>query len=121
MSVVRKSDNVIQLTINGGDGNPITISGLADLEVLVYQSPKSIVQRWLKSDGDITTVNDAAGIVSVNFDRANSKLLNFKIEDCKMEVIASFTDASFADNIRREVDTDIELTTVEDSPTAYEV
>jgi len=120
MAIVRKSDNVIQITINGGDGNPITITDLLDLEIVAYQFPKSIVQRWKLSDSEITIVDDVNGIVSVNFDRANTKLLNFKIEDCKLEVIASFTDADFADNIRREVDTDIELTTIEDSPTAYE-
>lgn len=118
MAIVRKSDNVIQLTINGADGNPITISGLADLEVVAYQLPKAIIQRWLMSDGDVTTVNDAGGIVSVNFDRANTKLMNFKIEDCKLEVIASFSDTDFEDDIRREVDTDIELAVIEDSPTA---
>ena len=83
MSIVRKSDNVIQVTILGGNGLPLTISSLADLEILAYQLPKAIVQRWLMSDGDVT-------------------------------------DTDFADNLRREVDTDIELTTVEDSPTAYE-
>lgn len=120
MSVVRKSDNVIQVTVNGGDGNPLTISALADLEIIAYQLPKTIIQRWLLSDGDITTINDAGGIVQVNFNRSNTKLLNFKIEDVKIEVIGSFTDSDFSDNIRREVDTDVELTTVEDSPTAYE-
>lgn len=120
MAIVRKSDNVIQLTVNGGDGNPLTISNMADLEILVYQKPKTIIQRWLKSEGQITTVNDAGGVVSVNFDRANSKLLNFRIEDVKLEVVGSFTDATFAGGIRREVATDIELTIVEDSPTAYE-
>lgn len=121
MAIVRKSDNVIQLTVYGGDGNPLTISNMADLEILVYQKPKSIIQRWLKSDGEITTVNDSGGVVSVNFDRANSKLLNFKIEDVKLEVIGSFTDSDFEGGIRREVATDIELTIVEDSPTAYEI
>lgn len=120
MSIVRKTDNVIQLTVNGGDGNPVTITDLEDLEVVAYQEPKTIIQRWKLSDSNITVVNDAGGVVQVNFDRSNSKLLNFKIEDCKLEVVASFTDTDFADNIRREVDTDIELTTVEDSPTAYE-
>jgi len=120
MAIPRRTDNVIQITVNGGDGNPITITGLADLEIVAYQLPKSIVQRWKLSDADITVVNDSGGVVSVNFDRANTKLLNFKIEDCKLEVIASFADADFADSIRREVDTDIELATVEDSPTAYE-
>jgi methyl coenzyme M reductase subunit C-like uncharacterized protein (methanogenesis marker protein 7) len=120
MAIVRKSDNVIELTINGSDGNPITITGMADLEVVAYQLPKTIIQRWLLSDAEITIEDDAGGVVSVNFDRANTKLLNFKIDDCKLEVIASFTDSNFADNIRREVDTDIELTIVEDSPTAYE-
>lgn len=121
MSVVRKSDYTIRVTVIGGDGNPITISALADLEIVAYQLPKTIIQRWLKSDGDVVTVNDSAGIVDVYFDRSNTKLLNFKNEDCKLEVIATFTDANFADGLRREVDTDIELTTVEDSPTAYEV
>ena len=120
MSIVRKSDNVIRVTINGSDGNPITISGLEDLEILAYQLPKSIIQRWLLSDGDVVTVDDAGGVVDVYFDRANTKLLNFKNEDCKLEVIATFTDADFADNLRREVDTDIELAVIEDSPTAYE-
>lgn len=120
MSLVRRTDNVIRVTINGGDGNPLTISSLADLEVLVYQTPKTIVQRWLMSDSEITTIDDANGIVEVTFDRANSKLLNFKNEDCKLEVVASFTDPDFEDNIRREVDTDIELAEIEDSPTAYE-
>lgn len=120
MAIVRKSDNVIQLTVNGGNGLPITISGLVDLEILAYQLPKTIVQRWLLSDGEVTIVNDAGGIVSVNFDRSNTKMLNFKNEDCKLEVVASFTDADFAGSLRREVDTDIELAFVEDSPTAYE-
>lgn len=120
MAIVRKSDNVIQLTLNGGDGNPLTISNMSDLEVLVYQKPKTIVQRWLLSDSEITIVNDAGGVVSVNFDRANSKLLDFKIEDVKLEVVGSFTDATFAGGVRREVATDIELTIVDDSPTAYE-
>lgn len=120
MSIVRKSDNVIRVTINGSDGNPITITGLSDLEIVAYQKPKSIIQRWLLSDSEITIVNDAGGIVDVYFDRSNTKLLNFKNEDCKLEVIATFADTDFADDLRREVDTDIELTTVEDSPTAYE-
>ena len=120
MSIVRKSDNIIQVTVNGGNGLPLTISSLVDLEIVAYQLPKAIVQRWLLSDGDIVTINDAGGIVEVYFDRANTKLLNFKNEDCKLEVIATFSDTDFADSLRREVDTDIELAVIEDSPTAYE-
>lgn len=120
--IPRKSDSVIQVTVNGSDGNAITISGLADLELVVYQKPKDIIQRWLMSDGDVTTIDDANGIVSVNLDRANSKLMNAQNQNnkCYLEVIASITDADFEDNIRREVDTAIELALVEDSPTAYE-
>jgi len=121
MAIVRKSDNVIQITINGGDGNPITITDLLDLEVVAYQLPKSIIQRWKLSDSEITIVNDAGGVVSVNFERANTKLLNFKNNACKMEVVALFTDTDFADNIRREVATDIDLSSILDSPTAYEL
>jgi hypothetical protein len=120
MAIVRRSDNVIQVAILGGNGLPLTITGLADLEIVAYQLPKSIVQRWLLSDGDIVTINDAGGIVEVYLDRANTKLLNFKVSDCKLEVVATFTDTDFQSNVRREVDTDIQLETIEDSPTAYE-
>lgn len=121
MSLVRKSDNTIRVTVNGGDGNPVTISGLSDLEIVAYQKPKDIIQRWLMSNaGEVTIVDDAGGIVEVHFDRANTKLLNFKNEDCKLEVVATFSDTDFEDNLRREVVTDIELSEVEDSPTAYE-
>ncbi len=120
MAIVRKSDNTIELTINGGNGLPLTISGLLDLEILTYQLPKSVVQRWKLSDSEITVTNDSGGVVEVYFGRSNTKMLNYKIEDCKLEVIASFTDTNFEDNIRREVDTDIELAIIEDSPTAYE-
>lgn len=120
MSIVRKSDRVIQVTVTGGNGTPVTISTLADLELLVYQSPKRIIQRWIMSDGEIATVNDAGGVVSVNFDRANTKTLNFKNDPCLFEVAASFTDPNFEGGIRRDVATGIELEIVEDSPTAYE-
>lgn len=120
MSIVRKSDRVIQVTVTGGNGTPVTVSTLADLEILAYQFPKRIIQRWLLSDSEITTVNNAAGIVSVNFDRANTQTLNFKNDPCLLEVVASFTDVNFEGGIKRDVATGIELSIVEDSPTAYE-
>tara|TARA_R110000772_G_scaffold206584_1_gene317134 strand:+ start:1785 stop:2150 length:366 start_codon:yes stop_codon:yes gene_type:complete len=120
MAIVRKTDNVIQVTINGGNGLPLVITSLADLEIVAYQLPKTIIQRWLLSDGDIDIITDASGIVNVYFDRDNTQLLNFKNDNCKLEVIATFTDANFEASIRREVDTDIQLAIIEDSPTAYE-
>ena len=118
MAIPRKTDNVLQVTVNGSDGLPLTITGLADLEIVIYQKPKTIIQRFIYSLAEIVIVNDAAGLVEVYIDRANTKLL--KIEEVKLEVIASFTDTDFANNIRREVVPDIDLSTVEDSPTAYE-
>lgn len=116
--IPRKTDNVVRVTVLGSNGLPLTISGLADLQIVIYQKPKTIIQSFLKSvAGQVTTISDAGGVVEVNVDRAKTKLL--KIEECKLEVVASFTDTDFADNIRREVDTDIDLATVEDSPTAY--
>jgi len=120
MAIVRKSDNVIQLTINGGNGSPLTISSLVDLEVVAYQLPKTIIQRWLLSAGQIVTINNAGGIVEVYFDRDNTQLLNFKNINCKLDLAASFSDANFEGGIRREVATYIQLGVVEDSPTAYE-
>lgn len=120
MSIVRRTDRVIEVTVTGGNGVPVTISTLSDLELVAYQNPKRIIQRWLISDGDVTTVNNAGGIVSVNFDRANTQTLNFKNDPCLLEVIASFVDVDFEGGIRRDVATGIELEIVEDSPTAYE-
>lgn len=120
MNIVRKSDRVIQVTVTGGNGTPVTISSLADLEILVYQFPKRIIQRWLLSDGDITTVNNVGGVVSVNFNRDNTQTLNFKNDPCLLEVVASFNDVDFEAGIKRDVATGIELAIVEDSPTAYE-
>lgn len=118
--IVRKSDNVIQITVNGSNGLPLTISDLNGLEICVYQKPKKIIQQWSTSDGNITTVNDAGGIVSVNLDRAKLSVNKTNIEKIFLEVAALFDDTNFADNIRREVDTDIELALIEDSPTAYQ-
>lgn len=120
MSIVRKSDRVIQVTVTDGNGTPVTIMTLGELEILVYQFPKRIIQRWQLTDGEITVVNNAGGIVSVNFDRANTQTLNFKNDPCLLEVVASFFDVNFEGGIRRDVATGIELSIVEDSPTAYE-
>lgn len=115
-TLARKSDAVIEVTVVGGNGSPLVISTLADLEVVAYQKPRTIFQRWKLSDADITVVNDAGGIVEVNFDRSATKAT--QVRQLFLEVIASFTDADFADNIRREVATSIELTEILDSPTA---
>ena len=120
MAIVRKGDYVVEFNVKGDDNNPIAISSMEDLEILVYQFPKTIIQRWILSDAEITIENDAGGVVTVNLDRANTKKLNFKIDDCKGELIGFFADANFEGGLRREVDTGIELTIVEDSPTAYE-
>jgi hypothetical protein len=120
MAIVRKSDRIIEVTVTGGNGSPVTISGLSDLELLAYQFPKRIVQRWLLSDAEVTVVNDSGGVVRVNFDRANTQGLNFKNDPCLLEVVASFSDVDFEGGIRREVATGIPLAVVDDSPTAYE-
>lgn len=117
--IVRKSDNVIQITVNGSDGNPLTISDLSGLEITVYQGAKKIIQQWTTADGNITTVDNTAGIVSVNLDRTKLSVNKTNIDKIFLEVAALFVDADFTDGIRREVDTAIELALVEDSPTAY--
>lgn len=119
--MIRNSDNIVEVTVTGSDGLPIAISSLEDLEVIIYQKPKRIVQRFKLSDGNITIVNNAAGTVECYLDRANTVLLNGKNDDCKIEVVGYFADANFEDGVRREVDTDIQLAVVEESPTERDV
>jgi hypothetical protein len=115
-TLARKADAVITVTVVGSDGNPLVISTLEDLEIVAYQKPRTIYQRWKLSDAQITVTNDAGGIVDINFNRSATKAT--QVRDLFLEVIASFTDADFADNVRREVCNDIELALIVDSPTA---
>lgn len=121
----RSSDSRVRFTLLGGDGLPVTISGLADMNIFVYQKPKKVIQSWNLDAGEITIITDASGIVEVLLDRANTELMNFQLKDLRGELAAHFTDASFADGVRIEIATDIPLyfATEEviavDSQTAY--
>lgn len=122
----RKSDSRVRITILGSDGNPIVISGLNDLDIYCYQKPKKVIQHWNKNDGEIETITDAAGLVEVLLNRANTQLLNFQLVDFFFEVAPVFTDADFADSKRVEIATgivptfDSEEVTAVDSQTAYQ-
>lgn len=124
----RKSDSRVRFTVAGADGTPITISGLADLTIYIYQKPKKVIQQWSLSDGDIDIITDAAGLVEVLLNRANTELLIYQSDrrEIRGEVEAVFTDADFANNQRHEIATDIVLNFnseevfAEDSQTAYQ-
>lgn len=117
--MTRNTDSVLEVTLTGEDELPLTISGIEDIEIIIYQFPKRIVQRFKKSEGNIITTDDTGGIVEVYIDRLNTMSLNDK-KECKLEVICYFSDVNFQGDLRREVDTDIELQMVDDSPTARE-
>lgn len=128
----RSSDSRVRITILGADGNPITISGLADLNIYCYQKAKEPIQSWNKVAGEIETITDAAGLVEVLLNRENTALLKFNPDNKKFffEVECIFTDADFEDGVRVEIDTNIvptfsngvtsEEVTAEDSQTAYQ-
>lgn len=122
----RSSDSRVRITLLGSDGNPIVISGLFDLNIFCYQKPKKVIQSWNYLDGEIEIITDAAGLVEVLLDRANTQLLNFQLSDFFFEVAPVFTDADFADNKRVEIATaivptfDTEEVVAVDSQTAYQ-
>ena len=107
----RSSDSRVRFTVTGSDGNPITISGLEDLDIYIYQKPKKVIQQWNLDDGTIDIITDAAGLVEVLLDRANTQFLLFKSDrsEVKGEVRATFVDADFEDGLRVEIATDITL------------
>lgn len=107
----RSSDSRVRFTVTGSDGTPIVISTLNDLDIYIYQKPKKVIQQWNKNAGEITTITDAAGLVEVLLDRANTQFLLFQADrsEIKGEVRATFTDADFADGVRVEIATDITL------------
>lgn len=114
---VNNNDHRIRVTVNG-NGSPLTISGLADLEIILYQDPKKIIQRWKKSTGNITTITDAAGLVEVKADRAN--MIGIPIKDLKIEVVVFTTDVAFEGGVMRNTDTNVVLSELEDSVTGFE-
>lgn len=105
----RSSDSRVRFTVNGSDGSPITISGLEDLDIYVYQKPKKVIQQWNLDAGEIEIITDAAGLVEVLLDRDNTALLNFQLADIRGEVRATFVDADFEGGLRVEIATDIVL------------
>ena len=107
----RSSDSRVRFTVTGSDGNPITISGLEDLDIYIYQKPKKVIQQWNLDDGTIDIITDAAGLVEVFLDRANTQFLLFQSDrsEIKGEVRATFVDADFEDGLRVEIATDITL------------
>ncbi len=107
----RSSDSRVRFTVTGSDGNPITISGLEDLDIYIYQKPKKVIQQWNLDDGTIDIITDAAGLVEVFLDRANTQFLLFQSDrsEVKGEVRATFVDADFEDGLRVEIATDITL------------
>lgn len=107
----RSSDSRVRFTVTGSDGNPITISGLEDLDIYIYQKPKKVIQQWNLDDGTIDIITDAAGLVEVLLDRANTQFLLFQSDrsEVKGEVRATFVDADFEDGLRVEIATDITL------------
>ena len=98
-----KSDNVIRITLTDSAGDAIDPSGLASIEIGVYQKREVVLQKW----ESVTVVDGANGICEVYLDKANLG----KIEGKRMfiEVAIGVTNANFEDNIQRMVATDIAL------------
>jgi hypothetical protein len=105
--ITQNSDFKIQVALTDVNGDAIEVSGLADIEMCIYQQRENVLQSWKQSDNQVETVSDSGGIVSVNVDRAN--ITGNNLQRLFVEVAIMVTDLEFDGGVMRNVISDIPL------------
>jgi hypothetical protein len=100
-------------------GNPIDLTNVTGILVGLYGEGRRLFGKWSYVDkstlgfGDVTITNAINGIISVALQSTDS--LNAIEKICKLEVLVTFNNPMFDDNLQISIDTDIILEKVERS------
>lgn len=106
--ITQNSDFVLKVNLTDVEGNAIAISGIAQIKIAIYQKKENLLQVWDSSQaGQVTTVSDSGGIISVNVDRAN--IAGLKLERIYAEISVAFTNSNFEYSLQWNTISDIPL------------
>jgi hypothetical protein len=100
-------------------GSPIDLTNVTGILVGLYGEGRRLFGKWSYVDkstlgfGDVTITNAINGIISVALQSTDS--LNAIEKICKLEVLVTFNNPMFDDNLQISIDTDIILEKVERS------
>ena len=104
-------DLILKFTIVNSAGTAINISsGMADLEISVFVKDRVLVQKFVKSLSQITTITAADGTVKVFVDRANLAGLGGRKLYAEVNVI--ITNSAFQGSVEHTKDI-VEIGTLE--------
>jgi hypothetical protein len=118
--MIRGGTYEIEIQVKDTDtGNPIDLTSATGILVGLYGEGRRLFGKWSYVDksaegfGDVTITNAVNGIVSVALQSVDS--LNAIEKICKLEVMVTFNNPMFTDNVQISIDTDIIIEKVERS------
>lgn len=114
--IPKGADEVIEVTLQDGDGNAINPNSCLDVIVSVYQTKQDIVQQWKKSDDQMTVIGGGTtGKVRVGLDGVNTA----KLPEARLylEVCIVVTNTLFEGGEQRQIATDISMADIKNSVT----
>lgn len=118
--MIRGGTYEIEIQVKDTDtGNPIDLTSATGILVGLYGEGRRLFGKWSYVDksaegfGDVTITNAINGIISVALQSEDS--LNAIEKICKLEVMVTFNNPMFTDNVQISIDTDIIIEKVERS------
>lgn len=118
--MIRGGTYEIEIQVKDTDtGNPIDLTSATGILVGLYGEGRRLFGKWSYVDksalgfGDVTITNAVNGILSVALQSEDS--LNAIEKICKLEVMVTFNNPMFTDNVQISIDTDIIIEKVERS------
>lgn len=118
--MIRGATYEIEIQVTDTDtGNPIDLTSATGILVGLYGDGRRLFGKWSYVDksaegyGDVTITNALQGIITVALQAQDSLKAIEKI--CKLEVLVTFNNPLFTDNVQISIDTEIVIEKVERS------
>ena len=115
--MVRGATYEIEIAITDDTGVAIDLTSVNGILVGAYNDNKRVFAQWSlvpkTGFGDVVVTDAINGLISVALQSDESvKSLE---KDCKLEIVVSFTNALFDNDLQISIDTDIKLEVIERS------